>query len=133
MTLYSDETSLAWKFTDGIEFSFPEDVPVTIPAGGYVLVVRHPAAFSWRYPDVPVENARRRSKQVFQRVHRWTLERKANMQGNDSAGQVRIAATFETGGLHHALQRFLVRVHANGFSEVLVAFGVVCHELAECR
>jgi len=55
VTLYSDATALAWKFTDGIEFTFPDDVPVTIPAGGYLLVAKHPAAFSWRYPDIPVE------------------------------------------------------------------------------
>ena len=46
---------MPWKFTDGIDFTFPEDVPVTIPAGGYLLVVRDPKAFSWRYPNVPAE------------------------------------------------------------------------------
>ncbi|MCP4611765.1 MAG: hypothetical protein GY845_23900, partial [Planctomycetes bacterium] len=40
---------------DGIDFTFPTDVPVTIPAGGYVLVVKDPDAFSWRYPDAAVE------------------------------------------------------------------------------
>jgi hypothetical protein len=51
--LYDSQTGEPWKFTDGIEFTFPADVPVTIPAGGYLLVVKKPAAFSWRYPDVP--------------------------------------------------------------------------------
>ena len=55
VTLYRDDKALPWKFTDGIDFTFPEDVPVTIPAGGYVLVVKDPEAFSWRCPDVPVE------------------------------------------------------------------------------
>ena len=55
VTLYDYETSGPWKFTDGIEFIFPVDVPVTIPAGGYLLLVKNPAAFSWRYPEVPAE------------------------------------------------------------------------------
>jgi len=46
-------TAEPWKFTDGIEFTFPTDAPVTIPAGGYLLMVKKPAAFSWRYPAVP--------------------------------------------------------------------------------
>ncbi|MBN1804132.1 MAG: hypothetical protein JW837_02665, partial [Sedimentisphaerales bacterium] len=49
------DKALPWKFTDGIEFTFPEDTPVTIPAGGYLLVVRDIEAFSWRYPTVPAE------------------------------------------------------------------------------
>ena len=53
VTLYLYDKGEPWKFTDGIEFNFPADVPVTISAGGYLLVVKKPAAFSWRYPDVP--------------------------------------------------------------------------------
>ena len=52
VTLYNYVTGEPWKFTDGIEFTFPADSPVTIPAGGVLLVVNHPAAFSWRYPSV---------------------------------------------------------------------------------
>jgi len=55
VTLYDYVTREPWKFTDGIEFTFPADVPVTIPAGGYLLVVQKPEAFSWRYPSVPAE------------------------------------------------------------------------------
>jgi len=55
VTLYDHEKAQPWKFTDGIDFTFPEDVPVTIPAGGYLLVVKEPEAFMWRYPAVPVE------------------------------------------------------------------------------
>jgi hypothetical protein len=55
VTLYREDKALPWKFTDGIDFTFPADVPVTIPAGGYLLVVRDPEAFSWRYPAVPGE------------------------------------------------------------------------------
>jgi hypothetical protein len=55
VALYHFETAQSWKFTDGIDFTFPADVPVTIPAGEYVLVVKDPEAFSWRYPAVPSE------------------------------------------------------------------------------
>jgi len=55
VTLYDYVTREPWKFTDGIEFTFPADVPVTIPASGYMLVVQKPDAFMWRYPSVPAE------------------------------------------------------------------------------
>ena len=53
VTLYRDDKSEPWKFTNGIEFTFSADVQVTIPAGGYILVVKKPDAFSLRYPAVP--------------------------------------------------------------------------------
>jgi hypothetical protein len=56
VTLYHFDTAQPWKFTDGIDFTFPADVPVTIFANGYLLVVKDPEAFAWRYPSVPVEN-----------------------------------------------------------------------------
>jgi len=55
VTLYHFDTAQPWKFTDGIDFTFPADVPVTIPSGGYLLVVKDPEAFAWRYPAVPAE------------------------------------------------------------------------------
>jgi hypothetical protein len=55
VTLYNSETGEPWKFTDGIDFTFPVDSPVTIPAGGYIFIVKKPEAFSWRYPAVPAE------------------------------------------------------------------------------
>ena len=53
VTLYRDDKGEPWKFTDGIDFTFPADAPVTIPAGGCILIVKKPEAFSWRYPAVP--------------------------------------------------------------------------------
>ena len=41
-----------WKFTNGIDYIFPDDTPATIPASGYILVVRHPDAFNRRYMTV---------------------------------------------------------------------------------
>jgi hypothetical protein len=52
VTLYRYDKAEPWKFTDGIDYTFPADSPVTIEAGGYLLIVKKPAAFSWRYPDV---------------------------------------------------------------------------------
>jgi hypothetical protein len=55
VTLYDFDKALPWKFTDGIDFTFPTDNPVTIFVGGYLLVARDPEAFSWRYPNIPAE------------------------------------------------------------------------------
>ncbi|OHB74599.1 MAG: hypothetical protein A2Z25_16450 [Planctomycetes bacterium RBG_16_55_9] len=53
VTLYDEQSNAPWKFTSGIDFTFPADVPVTVPAGGFLLVVKHPQAFLWRYSRVP--------------------------------------------------------------------------------
>ena len=55
VTLFNYTVNAPWKFTDGIEYTFPGDPPVTIPAGEYLLVVKNPEAFAWRYPGVPIE------------------------------------------------------------------------------
>jgi hypothetical protein len=55
VTLYDYGKDEPWKFTNGVDFSFPTYAPVTIGAGEYLLVVKKPAAFSWRYPSVPPE------------------------------------------------------------------------------
>jgi hypothetical protein len=53
VTLYDAAEGEPWKFTAGIEYTFP-GLPdaVTIPPGGKILVVKNPAAFTWRYPGV---------------------------------------------------------------------------------
>jgi hypothetical protein len=55
VTLYDYDTREPWKLTDGVEFTFSDNPPVTIAAGGYLLIVQKPEAFSWRHPAVPVE------------------------------------------------------------------------------
>ncbi|OHB60185.1 MAG: hypothetical protein A2168_04975 [Planctomycetes bacterium RBG_13_50_24] len=55
VSLYDYGVGEPWKFTGGIDFTFPTYAPVTIPAGGVLLVVNHPAAFSRRYPAVPAD------------------------------------------------------------------------------
>jgi len=54
--LYRDDKALPWRFTEGIEFTFPDEPGVvTIPGNDYIVVVRDPNAFGWRYPGVPAE------------------------------------------------------------------------------
>ena len=55
VTLYDENKDAPWAFTRGIEFAFPADFLVTIPVGGHLFVVKHPKAFSWRYPQVQAE------------------------------------------------------------------------------
>jgi hypothetical protein len=43
VTLYDYAEGEPWKFTDGIDFTFPASPnEVTVPAGGYILVVKNP-------------------------------------------------------------------------------------------
>jgi hypothetical protein len=52
VTLYDANESLAWRFTDGIDWTFPNNTRIS--GGGYIVVVRNKTAFQWRYPAVPV-------------------------------------------------------------------------------
>jgi hypothetical protein len=53
VTLYDYDEDLPWKFTDGIDYTFPSPPnAVTISAGGRILVVKNPTAFNWRYPGL---------------------------------------------------------------------------------
>jgi hypothetical protein len=48
VTLYRSDKGLPWKFTDGIDFTFPNnpaDPSATIPAYGYLLVAKNPQVF----------------------------------------------------------------------------------------
>jgi len=51
ITLYDNDKQAPWKFTDGIEYEFPADVPVTISAGGYLLLVKDLSVFALTYID----------------------------------------------------------------------------------
>jgi hypothetical protein len=54
VTLYDYTLSEPWKFTDGIDYTFPSSPDeVTIGAGQSILIVKNPTAFSWRYPTIP--------------------------------------------------------------------------------
>ena len=53
VTLYDSIEDAPWKFTSGIDYTFPSPPSaVTIPAGGRILVVKNPTAFNWRYPGL---------------------------------------------------------------------------------
>jgi len=53
VTLYDFAEDEPWKFTAGIDYTFPgPSNAVTIPAGGSILLVKNPVAFTWRYPQV---------------------------------------------------------------------------------
>jgi hypothetical protein len=57
VTLYDSVENESWKFTDGIDYTFPSSPnAVTIPAGGRILVVKNPVAFRLRYPSVSEPN-----------------------------------------------------------------------------
>jgi len=54
--LWREDKALPWEFSDGIDFTFPDEPDdVTIAAGDYIVVVRDVTAFMWRYPSVPTE------------------------------------------------------------------------------
>ena len=52
VTLFDASTNTPWKFTQGIDYTFSTDSPVTIPAGECIVIVKNPDAFSVRYPAV---------------------------------------------------------------------------------
>jgi hypothetical protein len=54
VTLYRIDKFTPWKFTDGIDYTFSDSSPVTIPAYGYLLVVKDLAAFIARYGSMPL-------------------------------------------------------------------------------
>ncbi|MBW8038583.1 MAG: hypothetical protein FVQ85_01135 [Planctomycetes bacterium] len=49
VTLYRVDKFTPWKFTDGIDYTFSDSPPITIPANGYLMVVKDLAAFIARY------------------------------------------------------------------------------------
>ncbi|RLF61781.1 MAG: hypothetical protein DRN33_06430, partial [Thermoplasmata archaeon] len=54
VTLYDSNEGLAWQFTDGVEYVFPDDPGLTIPAGGYVLIVKNLTAYVNEYGMPPL-------------------------------------------------------------------------------
>jgi hypothetical protein len=53
VTLFNYAEDAPWKLTGGIDFTFPAQVPITMAAGGRLLIVKDPEAFMWRYPNIP--------------------------------------------------------------------------------
>ena len=65
MTLYRIDKLTPWKFTDGIDYTFSGSSPVTIPANGYLMVVKDLASFISRYGSMPL------GVQVFDGYSGW--------------------------------------------------------------
>jgi hypothetical protein len=53
VTLYDSAEGLPWKFTDGIDYTFPNYPGLTIAANGYVLIVKDVAAYMNAYDFPP--------------------------------------------------------------------------------
>lgn len=53
VTLFDYTTAEPWKFTDAIEYTFDSVSPLTVPAGGFVLVVKDPVVFQTTYGEAP--------------------------------------------------------------------------------
>jgi hypothetical protein len=52
--LYDYVEAAPWRFTDAIDYNFPAyPNEVTIDPGEYLVIVKNPVAFAWRYPGVP--------------------------------------------------------------------------------
>jgi hypothetical protein len=64
-TLYRIDKLTPWKFTDGIDYTFSDSPPVTIPAYGYLLVAKNLAAFIAKYGSMPP------GVQVFEGYNGW--------------------------------------------------------------
>ena len=52
--MFNFDTNEPWKFTDGIEFTFPAAPnDIMIPKDGFLLIVRNPDAFEARFGVLP--------------------------------------------------------------------------------
>jgi hypothetical protein len=55
VTLYRADKFTPWKFTDGIDYVFSASSLVTIPAYGYLMIVKDEASFIARYGSMPYD------------------------------------------------------------------------------
>lgn len=53
VTLYDSAEHLPWKFTDGIDYTFPGGPGFTIPAGGYAVMAKDLTAYMAEYGSPP--------------------------------------------------------------------------------
>jgi len=53
VTLYDFVESAPWKFTDGIDFTFPDSPATTIGVGQYLIIAKNPTAFTTYYGTIP--------------------------------------------------------------------------------
>ncbi|MNE73657.1 hypothetical protein D3C80_1696800 [compost metagenome] len=55
------------------------------------------------------------------------------MQGNNTAGQVKIGHVVKAGSPHHTFQGFLIGMHADRLSQITVTFRILHHQLPDFR
>jgi len=53
VTLYDSDEGLAWKFTGGVDYTFPGGPGLTIDAGGYVVIAKDVTAYIAEYGTPP--------------------------------------------------------------------------------
>ncbi|MBL7154153.1 MAG: lamin tail domain-containing protein [Phycisphaerae bacterium] len=53
VTLYDSNEGLPWKFTDGVDYTFPDYPGLTLSAGGYVVLVKDIASYISEYGMPP--------------------------------------------------------------------------------
>lgn len=98
VVLFDNTTDVPWRFTDGIDFGFPSNPPVTMAPGERILVVRNLTAFDATY-TVPT------GTQLFQ----WTAG------GLDNKGEK--VELSKPGDLDANLVRQFIRVDRVNFND----------------
>ena len=53
VTLYDSDEDVAWKFTGGVDYTFPDGPGLTIGAGGYVVIAKDVTAYLAKYGAPP--------------------------------------------------------------------------------
>jgi len=49
VTLYDSAEGLPWRFTDGVDYTFPDSPGLTIPAGGYAVIAKDITVYMAKY------------------------------------------------------------------------------------
>ena len=101
VTLYRYDKSTPWKFTDGIDYTFSAGPVVTIPAYGYLMVVKDLSAFTTRYGGMPP------GVQVLDDYNGWL---------NDGGEKLEISMP---GDIDESLTRYYIRIDRVTYSDGL--------------
>ena len=98
-TLYRLDKFLPWKFTDGIDYTFSASPPVTIPANGYLMIVKDEASFTARYGSMPGD------VRVLEGYGGWL---------NDDGEKLEISMP---GDIDESLKRYYIRIDRVNYSD----------------
>lgn len=101
-TLYDYDKGRPWKFTDGVEFEFDADSPVTIDAGECIVIVNSPAAFSRRYPEVATDKIfGPYDGKLSNSGERLEISRPADVDASGEPQYIRVDRVNYSDGSHH--------------------------------